>query len=196
MFAGTPAAAELAGAEGAELAGAAAELAGAAADDAAVDGAAAALEVAAGADEAAGVADFFELHAVATRANAVIASTAEVLRLRAVMRIILFPSNVVTVPGLAGLLARRFHCRRTARARIRRIASVLFGTTTLTRSRPPVTMFCTCAATFMRVSASWMQPITTIAITTPKIVPRPPKMETPPSRTAATTVSSSPVPAS
>lgn len=102
MVAGAPPAAELAGAAGAELAGAAAELAGAAADDAAVDGAAAALEVAAGADEAAGVADFFELHAVATRANAVMASTAEVLRLRAVMRIILFPSNVVTVPGLAG----------------------------------------------------------------------------------------------
>jgi hypothetical protein len=104
MFAGTPDVAGLAGA-GAELAGAGAELAGAGADVAADDGAAAALVVAgAGADEAGGVADFFELlHAVATNANAVMASTAEVLRLRAVMRIILFPSNVVTVPGRAGL---------------------------------------------------------------------------------------------
>jgi hypothetical protein len=94
MLAGTPAA-ELAGAA-AELAGAAAELAGAAAEDGA-----AALVVAAGAagvDDAAVDDDLLELHAVTTKDSAVKASTAEVLRFRAVMRIILIPSNVGTVP--------------------------------------------------------------------------------------------------
>jgi hypothetical protein len=109
MFAGTPAAAELAGAA-AELAGAAAELAGAAAElagAAADDGAAAALVLgaAAGVDEAAAV-DFLELlHAVATKARAVRASTAEVLRLRAVMRIILFPSNGGYCAGTNGTVS-------------------------------------------------------------------------------------------
>jgi hypothetical protein len=101
MFAGTPAAAELAGAAAAEVAGAAA---------AEVVGAAAALVVAAaaGADEAAGVDDFFELHAVATKARAVRASTAEVLRLRAVTRIILFPSNGGYCAGTNGTVRCNF----------------------------------------------------------------------------------------
>ena len=44
-------------------------------------------------------------------------------------------------------------------------------------------MFCTSAAMFFRVSASWMQPTMTTARTTPRMVPRPPKMDTPPNRT-------------
>ena len=43
-------------------------------------------------------------------------------------------------------------------------------------------------------SAFWMPPSRSSARTTPAIVPRPPKIETPPSSTAVTTVSSKPMP--
>ena len=53
-------------------------------------------------------------------------------------------------------------------------------------------MFWSCAGIRSAVIAVWRQPRTATARTTPTIVPRPPKIETPPSRTAVTTKSSMP----
>ena len=67
---------------------------------------------------------------------------------------------------------------------------------TLARRSPPTTMFWSCAGIRSAVIAVWRQPSTATARTTPMIVPRPPKIETPPSSTTVTTNSSMPMPES
>jgi hypothetical protein len=57
-------------------------------------------------------------------------------------------------------------------------------------------MFCTSGCTCIWVSTCCRVPKMTTDRTTPITVPRPPKIETPPNRTIATTLSSRPVPAS
>ncbi len=59
-----------------------------------------------------------------------------------------------------------------------------------------MTMFWSCTGIRSAVIADCRQPSTATARTTPMIVPRPPKIETPPSRTTVTTKSSSPMPES
>ena len=54
-----------------------------------------------------------------------------------------------------------------------------------------MTMFWTLGSTFICVSTCRRVPTMTTDSTTPSTVPRPPKIETPPNRTIATTLSSS-----
>src|SRR2546423_378455 len=67
---------------------------------------------------------------------------------------------------------------------------------TLAISRPPTTMFWSCDGIWSAVNAVCRQPSTATATITPAIVPRPPKIEMPPSRTIVTTKSSIPTPES
>src|SRR5581483_1419375 len=80
--------------------------------------------------------------------------------------------------------------------RARRTRSAALGTITLAISRPPTTMFWSCDETRSSVSAVCRQPRIATARSTPTIVPRPPKIDTPPRRTIVTTKSSWPMPES
>src|SRR6266487_940804 len=80
----------------------------------------------------------------------------------------------------------------SARARARTGAA--FGTKTLTSSRPPMTMPMASWLKLVSSSAPCRPARASTASTTPPIEPLPPKMDTPPSRTIATTFSSAPRP--
>src|SRR5205823_8170852 len=94
----------------------------------------------------------------------------------------------------AGPCTRRARRRSTSRAR--RTKDEPFGISTESRSSVPVTTPVACWLKFVRKSAFWSPANTAMPSTTPTIVPRPPKIETPPRRTTVTTLSSSPRPLS
>src|SRR3954454_7295921 len=84
----------------------------------------------------------------------------------------------------------RDECARAARARVTRL-----GPSTEPMSRAPVTIWIQYdEIDSLSSSAFWMPPSRSRARMTPPIVPRPPKIDTPPSSTAVTTVSSKPTP--
>src|SRR3954468_17294738 len=84
----------------------------------------------------------------------------------------------------------RVECARAVRARWTR-----FGPSTEPTSRAPVTIWIQHAdIPSLATTAFWMPPSRNRARMTPPIVPRPPKIDTPPSSTAVTTVSSKPTP--
>lgn len=83
------------------------------------------------------------------------------------------------------------------RARGSRAAALTaLGATTLPISSSPVTTLRVSLETSPRISALRTPPSRNTAATTPPRVPLPPKMDTPPSSTAATTANSRPVPLS
>src|SRR4051812_36560281 len=84
----------------------------------------------------------------------------------------------------------RVECARAARARCTR-----FGPRTEPTSSTPVTIWIQYdEIDSLSSSAFWMPPSRSRARMTPPMVPRPPKIDTPPSSTAVTTVSSKPSP--